>query len=83
MQERHADRKQYFDEQAETTLKYVIPFIREKMEVTASINVLEPGCAEAGNLKPFLDMGCECVGVDFDKPRVEIGKEFYIKSVKI
>jgi SAM-dependent methyltransferase len=77
MQERHSNRVQYFNEQVSTTLKYVIPFIEEKMKVGASISVLEPGCGEAGNLKPFLDMGCECVGVDLDAPRIEVARQFF------
>ncbi len=78
MQERHSNRIQYFNEQANTTRKYVIPFIEQQMPVTASLSVLEPGCGEAGNLLPFLELGCDCVGVDYDLPRIELAKSFYL-----
>lgn len=77
MQERHANRLQYFTEQGETTRKYVIPFLEERMAINASVSVLEPGCGEGGNLKPFLDIGCECVGVDLDVPRIKEGIELF------
>ena len=56
MQQRHKDRKQYFDEQVYTTEKYVIPFVNEFMPITKEMSILEIGCGEGGNMKPFLDM---------------------------
>jgi SAM-dependent methyltransferase len=77
MQKRHSDRTRYFNEQSATTRKYVIPFIEEKMKIDSSVSVLEPGCGEAGNLEPFLEIGCKSVGVDYDVQRIELGKTFY------
>lgn len=77
MQERHSDSLRYFNEQGFSTAKYIIPFIEEVKAVGAHQKVLEIGCGEAGNLKPFLDLGCECVGVDFSHPKIEKGMEFY------
>ena len=99
MQERHRNRKLYFDEQAYTTKKYVIPFIEKWGGVsvgavrsdTGSVSsdartddgkpldmrVLEIGCGEGGNLKPFLDRGCVCTGVDLNGPQIERAKEFF------
>ena len=50
--------------------------------------MLEIGCGEAGNLKPFLDLGCVCTGVDFSIPKIEKGKEYYathpfVKNLKL
>jgi SAM-dependent methyltransferase len=39
--------------------------------------VLEIGCGEAGNLKPFVDMGCKATGIDISCARIELAKEFY------
>jgi SAM-dependent methyltransferase len=39
--------------------------------------VLEIGCGEGGNLKPFLDRGCVCTGVDLNGPQIERAKEFF------
>jgi len=78
MQQRHYNRKQYFEEQVSTTSKYVIPFIHKDIEVSPEISVLEIGCGEAGNLKPFLDLGCtEVVGIDLSESKIELAREFY------
>jgi|TARA_B110000902_G_scaffold92303_1_gene109553 SAM-dependent methyltransferase len=77
MQERHSNRKRYFDEQGLTTAKYVIPYISDLITLTPETTVLEIGCGEAGNLKPFLDMGCRCVGIDISEGRIENGKKFF------
>ncbi len=75
MQERHLDKDIYFQEQEYTTQKYVIPYVQDFLKVDKSLHVLEIGCGEAGNLKPFLDMGCNCVGVDMNETRIEFSKQ--------
>lgn len=45
MQERHSDRERYFDEQARTTEKYYIPYIRKCCPELPQ-EVLEVGCGE-------------------------------------
>jgi len=77
MQKRHTDKKQYFEEQVYTTEKYVIPFLERTLPIKKGMRILEIGCGEAGNLKPFLDKGCVCFGLDINEYRIEIGKEFY------
>ncbi|MDO8951632.1 MAG: class I SAM-dependent methyltransferase [Draconibacterium sp.] len=77
MQKRHKNKPQYFDEQALTTQKFVVPFIADLVKFDSETTVLEIGCGEAGNLKPFLDMGCQCTGIDISCGRIELAKEFY------
>ena len=77
MQERHVDRKRYFNEQIYTTQKYIIPFINKVMEISNETDVLEIGCGEGGNLKPFLDLGCNVTGVDLSHGKIEKGKNFF------
>ncbi|MGB0850998.1 MAG: class I SAM-dependent methyltransferase [Bacteroidia bacterium] len=77
MQERHSNRQRYFDEQALTTAKYVIPYLETLKKIDKTLTVLEIGCGEAGNLKPFLDLGCRCVGIDISEGRIENGKKFF------
>ncbi len=76
MQQRHKNRKQYFDEQITTTEKYVIPYIEEVKPITQGMAILEVGCGEGGNLIPFLERGCIAVGVDLNKEQVENAKNF-------
>ena len=77
MQKRHRSKLQYFNEQALTTRKFVVPFLSDVIKIDPDTSVLEIGCAEAGNLKPFVDMGCKCTGIDISCSRIEQAKEFY------
>lgn len=77
MQERHSNIRQYFNEQAITTAKYVIPYINSVHPVTAATKVLEIGCGEGGNLKPFMEMGCKVTGVDLSQGRINKANEFF------
>lgn len=77
MQKRHADPKRYFNEQAYTTKEHVIPFIELSKTVDSSLRVFEIGCGEGGNLKPFLEMGCQCVGVDLSASKIEKARIFF------
>lgn len=77
MQKRHRDRQQYFDEQGYTTLTYVIPFIERHKKITPESAVLEVGCGEGGNMKPFLDIGCSVTGIDISEGQIEKAREFY------
>ncbi len=78
MYERHTNRQKYFNEQAYTTEKYVIPYLKDVQQVTSNTHVLEIGCGEGGNLKPFADMGCErIVGVDILPNKIEKANIFF------
>ena len=77
MQDRHSNKQQYFEEQALTTKKFVIPYLADLLKITSETEVLEVGCAEAGNLKPFLDLGCKCTGIDISCGRIDLANKFY------
>ncbi|MFT5969763.1 MAG: SAM-dependent methyltransferase [Flavobacteriales bacterium] len=77
MQERHSNQQQYFNEQITTTKKFVVPFISTIRNVESGQRILEIGCGESGNLMPFLDLGCVCVGVDLSSGKIKKGKEFF------
>ncbi|MGL5892048.1 MAG: class I SAM-dependent methyltransferase [Bacteroidia bacterium] len=77
MQDRHSNREQYFKEQGLVTGKYVVPYIGKYHAVTANCVVAEIGCGEAGNMMPFLDLGCKVVGVDLSESKIENGKKFF------
>ncbi len=82
MFEFHADRKRYFDIQSANAEKYVLPFIETQFPILDHMRVLEIGCGEGGVLKPFIKRGCETVGVEFDKTRIENGKEWLAEDIK-
>ena len=77
MQERHLDRQTYFNEQSYTTEKYVIPFINSVILINENTKVLEIGCGEGGNLKPFADIGCDIVGIDILPGKIDNAKKFF------
>ncbi len=77
MQERHTNREKYFEEQVHTTEKYVIPFIHEIFLFNESKSILEIGCGEGGNLKPFLDLGSKVTGIDLSEGKIENAKQFF------
>ena len=77
MQERHKNKNLYFAEQEYTTKKYVIPFITDFLPINPDTTILEIGCGEGGNLKPFLDLGCQCVGLDLSRIKIEEGKQIF------
>lgn len=75
MQERHKDGKQYFDELAYSTEKYIIPYLDKFKIISDQTRVLEIGCGAGGNLLPFVKRGCEVAGFDFDNARIEQARE--------
>ena len=78
MQERHLQREKYFKEQEFTVKKYVIPFIEKSMRIDKNTSVLEIGCGEGGNLKPFLDLACKkVIGVDMSSGKIKNANMFY------
>lgn len=83
MQDRHYNKKKYFSEQSYTSNKYVIPFIEKHKKITPDLSVLEIGCGEGGNLMPFLDRGCKCVGIDLSQGKIELGNEFYAEHPNV
>jgi 2-polyprenyl-3-methyl-5-hydroxy-6-metoxy-1,4-benzoquinol methylase len=77
MHDRHTDKQLYFKEQVYTTEKYVIAFINKAMVVDPGISVLEIGCGEGGNLKPFLDIGCRITGIDLSRSKIDNALKFF------
>jgi len=76
MQERHTNKKKYFEEQAYTTKEFVIPFLEQFITLDSSVKVLEVGCGEGGNLVPFLEKKCHVTGVDISESKISNAKEF-------
>jgi len=77
MQKRHTNRKQYFNELAETCEKYFLPFIEHHKKITPNLSILEIGCGEGGNLLPFSKRGCKVTGIDISEIRIKEAKQFF------
>ena len=77
MFENHTKRQKYFEEQIYTTQNYVIPFVEGFIEFNENTEILEVGCGEGGNMKPFLDLGCKLTGVDLSQGKIENAKRFF------
>jgi SAM-dependent methyltransferase len=77
MQDRHSDNRRYFNEQAVTTEKFVLPYLSHEMEIRPSTRVLEIGCSMGGNMKPFLDLGCQVTGVEINPTTYKLAEEYF------
>ncbi len=77
MQERHNNRRLYFDELAETCRSYFMPYISRWHEVRPGTSVLEIGCGEGGNLLPFAEAGAVVKGIDIASCRIEQARRFF------
>ncbi|MDR1003994.1 MAG: class I SAM-dependent methyltransferase [Prevotellaceae bacterium] len=76
MQQRHTDRKSYFNELSFTCEHYFLPYI-EQFTPTANCRVLEIGCGEGGNLAPFARRGCTVTGIDISQNRINEARRFF------
>ena len=77
MQLRHSNRLQYFRELANTAREYYIDYLKNHFNLSSKCRVLEIGCGEGGNLLPFAEMGCDVMGIDISKTRIEQAQEFF------
>ncbi len=77
MQERHFNRKAYFDEQRATCKEFYLPYIQQAITLDANTRILEIGCGEGGNLAPFAEMGCQTTGIELLSWRVEQARAFF------
>ncbi len=74
MQDRHSDKKVYFEEQYKTSNQYILPLIQKYKAIKPTTKVLEVGCGLGGNLKPFIDLKCQITGVDILESSIERAK---------
>lgn len=81
MYEFHKDKERYFNIQKEVTETYIIPFLKDNINLEKSINVLEIGCAEAGVLKAFTNLNHRATGIELLPQRVESASRFMKKEL--
>ena len=79
----HKSKVKYFEIQKRVTKEYIIPYIKSVRPIPPSTRVLEIGCAEAGVLAAFLEMGSErVVGIELSPSRVELARNFLKKWIE-
>lgn len=76
----HASRVAKFEQQQENAETYILPFIAQGAKIDG-VSVLEIGCGEGGILRPFLDRGCNCVGVDLSKSKIDYAKKAFAADI--
>lgn len=79
MKDKWAAREYYFLQQHYTTETYILPYLAKFKSLDSTSRVLEVACGEAGNLKAFVNLGCEVVGVDFNDEKIAKG-EYFLKK---
>ena len=77
----HIDIQARYDQQVDNSLSYVLPFIEMTKKIGPGTAVFEVGTAEGGVLLPFIERGCQCLGVDLDEPRIVQAKIFLHEAV--
>ena len=68
----------YLQHQVWNAEKSILPFIAPHLPTPgqwSGTEVLELGCGEGGNLKPFADAGARCTGIDLNKKKIDEGRE--------
>ena len=77
MHRRHTNNNQYFTEQSTATERYILPYIHDVVAVLPEWRVAEVGCGYGGNIKPFLDKGCQVVGIDISAGSIQMAQSLY------
>jgi SAM-dependent methyltransferase len=72
----HKDSWVRFQQQVENARHYVLPFIETKFPIESRVTVLEIGCGDGGVLLPFLERGCKGVGIELDKEKSDLAKQY-------
>jgi 2-polyprenyl-3-methyl-5-hydroxy-6-metoxy-1,4-benzoquinol methylase len=72
----HSDEKVRFQQQVDNSSNYVVPFIEKEVTIKAGMNVMDIGCGDGGVLIPFLDKGCNCIGIELDEIKSNFARRF-------
>lgn len=78
----HKDKKRYFEMQYTTSKEYILPFIGKYLDLSKKMEVLELGCAEAGVLKAFTNLGHKCTGIELSEGRIKLAEQFLSEELE-
>jgi SAM-dependent methyltransferase len=71
-----------FQQQVDNAREYLIPFLEQESPLEPGMKVMEIGCGEGGVLKPFVERGLKCLGVDLAASRIANAVAFQAEAVK-
>ncbi|MEM7660215.1 MAG: methyltransferase domain-containing protein [Bacteroidota bacterium] len=77
----HLSQEVRFQQQVDNAREYLIPFIEQGLPIEAGTRVMEIGCGEGGVLRPFVEKGAYCLGVDLSESRIETAKALMAAEV--
>ena len=77
MQQRHLNRRSYFNELANTSRDFYLKYLGKFITIKQGLQVLEIGCGEGGNLVPFAEKGCFVTGIDNSEIRISQAISFF------
>ena len=77
MQRRHLDRLAYFGEEVATSQAFYLPYVRSFVGSLESLDIIEIGCGEGGNLLPFFRSGARVTGVDLSEKKIALAKRYF------
>ena len=78
----HSSLEVRFEQQVNNAREYLLPFIEGVVEIKAGVRILEIGCGEGGVLRPFMEKGAQCVGVDLNTSRIKTAGEMLLPEVE-
>lgn len=81
MFEFHKDKVRYFDMQYRTSKEHIIPFVEPFLKMDEKLEIMEIGCAQAGVLKAFLDIGHRCTGIELSRGKVKQARSFLKQEI--
>ena len=77
----HTDYKIRYQQQLDNARQYVLPFIAQSVPVSAALTVMDIGCGEGGVLIPFLELGCNAVGIELDEVKSGYAKNLLAEYI--
>ena len=78
----HSSIEVRFQQQVENAREYLIPFLEQESPLESGMKVMEIGCGEGGVLKPFVERGLHCLGVDLAQSRIANAVALQAEAVK-
>jgi SAM-dependent methyltransferase len=78
----HQDHAFYLSFLAQNARNSIIPFVEPHLvKPLLACKVLELGCGEGGNLRPFAEAGARCTGIDLNRVKIDEGRQIMAELV--